>query len=442
MDKLKRFWNTRAGKVVVIVGVAIVMIIILSVLLAPTDQVNQMARTLQDSENPVVQGDVKVTTQETLKTIGGQETRLENQINDEETSRANWEMQQKQEVDKFKQEIMAALKNQNGELRKELSQIKEQQALEKHKYSQARSKSLSFMINNDQANKNVLDDSSMTWLHDSSHSVQEKKSDALPTDSVLHANSAQKQPKSIPYYTIPANTALVNIHPLQPLIGVIPTDGTVVDPETVLFSVGRKGLLANDWTLPSAIKGVQGLATCTGVFNFNHSAVKCSITSITFIFTDGRISTVTGSNENPLGKLTDHFGNDYIPGEYYGNALYAAGGNAFFGGVQGWGGAFANSQVQTQSNAAGTFSTTTFKNADNYAAGLAMQSAGQSMNNWWQKLLKSTTDYVLVRNWDNSTHKLLLLNAVITSPISINYDPTARKVRYQHETSSNNNSLD
>ena len=230
--------------------------------------------------------------------------------------------------------------------------------------------------------------------------------------------------------------------PLQPLIGVIPTDGTVMDPETVLFTVGKKGILANDWKLPYALKGIQGSATCTGVFNFNHSAVKCNITSITFIFTDGTIDTVNGTNENPLGKLTDQFGNDYIAGYYYGNAAYGAAGTGLFSAVQGWGNAFAQSQVQTQDNAAGTFSSTTFKDANAYAGGQALGSTGAAMNAWWQQIMKSTTNYVLVPNWDKATQKLLVLNAVISSPIPIDYDSTARKVIYNHETNTSNSSLD
>lgn len=442
MDKIKQFWAKPIGKVIILTMSILVIIVTLAIAVMPSTNVKQLAKEMQNNNNKVIKGDIKLTTQETLKTIGGQETRLANQLNSDEDSRNAWEKKITVQNKKFKETITNTLKAENDALKKSLAELeRKQQGL---RIPKATTREIPhFIIGNGQSNNHSHRESSMNWVTDTSRSVPVNKTVPLAHNSVLHTdNDRTRKPKVIPYYTIPANTALVNVHPLQPLIGVIPTNGTVIDPETVLFSVGGKGLLANGWSLPYAIKGVQGSAICTGIFNFNHSAVKCNITSVTFIFKDGRIATVNGSSEKPLGKLTNHFGNDYIPGRYFGNAAYAAGGNAFFGGVQGWGGAFANSQVENQSNASGTFTTTMFKNANNYAAGLALQSAGQSMNNWWQKLLKSATDYVLVPNWNKSTHKLLLLNAVITSPIAINYNQTNRKVIYQHEENSFNNSLD
>lgn len=439
MIKLKQLWAKPKGKILMLVLGMLLMISLLAIVVTPSARVTQLAIAMQNAKQTVVKGDVKLTTQETLKTIGGQETRLANQLNSDEATRNAWEKSQALTSGSFKKQLLDTLESEKSEIQKQLQNMKHLQAKQSLEKEALNNKD-SFNITNDTT---VATPSTLTWIADASATVSKTSKLASNNDDLLQSpNTGEKHPKIIPYYTIPENTALVNIRPLQPLIGVIPTDGTVIDPETVLFSVGRKGLLANNQILPLAIKGVQGSATCTGVFNFDHSSVKCSIVSLTFIFTDGRITTINGSTDKPLGKLTDHYGNDYIPGKYYGNAAYAAAGNALFSGVQGWGGAFANSQVQTQSNATGTFSNTTFKNADNYAAGLALQNAGQSMNNWWNKLLKSTTNYVLVPNWNKDSHKLLLLNAVITSSVQINYDPSGRKVNYDTEENTNNNSLD
>lgn len=440
MIRIKQFWAKPLGKVIIIAITMILLVMLLAILATPKAQMQQLAKSMQSSQDSLIQGDVKLTTQETLKTIGGQETRLAHQMVGDEAARQHWEQEQSKHYISFKQQLLKVLQQEHQGILAQIGKLKRQQAITKNNVSETPKSENNYIIQHDQSTD---PNSNIVWVKDGGEHTDIVKKDAVPTDSLLHSSEANsKESKVTPYYTIPENTALINVRPLQPLIGVIPTDGTVVDPETVLFSLGRQGLLANNQALPLAIKGMQGSATCTGIFNFNHSSVKCSITSLTFIFSDGRISTVRGSAENPLGKLTDHYGNDYIAGHYYGNAAYAAAGNAIFSGIQGWGGAFANSQVQTQTNAAGTFSSTTFKNADNYASGLALQNAGQSMNTWWNKLLKSTTNYVLVPNWNPTTHKLLLLNAVITAPVSINYSQIERKVHYAYNNNSDNASLD
>jgi hypothetical protein len=140
------------------------------------------------------------------------------------------------------------------------------------------------------------------------------------------------------------------VTPEQPLVGMIPTDGTVVNPQSVLFMIGASNLAANNWRLPPNLKGIQGNAVCQGVFVwFNDSYANCTINSLTFIFQDGRIATATAPQDKPFGHLTTLFGSPNIKGIYHGNALYAAGGTGFFGALQGFGNAFASQEQQISS---------------------------------------------------------------------------------------------
>jgi hypothetical protein len=439
MDKIKTFIKKPIGKIALIIVSALIGLVILARVVSPAASVSDLASSMQSQKDTVVKGDVKITTQETLNTVVGQQSRMEHELSDNETAEAKWEKAEAAKNEAFRQQLLDALKSAQAAAEEAQTELKKEQEHTEQEHEKATTSS-EYVIGEDSPVVQAPSHSTMSWVGDAASKI--KPANTIDsTQSVLHTDETDK-PKSTPFYTIPENTALVNVRPLQPLIGVIPTDGTVIDPETILFTVGKKGLLANNWQLPPALKGVQGSATCMGVFNFDHSAVKCNITSLTFIFPDGRVQTVTSEADKPLGKLTDEWGNDYILGTYEGNAVYAASGTGLFSGLQGWGGAFANSQVDTQSNSAGTFSMTTFKNANAYAGGEAIQSSAQAMNQWWQQLLKSTTNYVYVNNVNAKTKQFLILNAVINQSIDIDYNPTNRKVIYEHQDNNKNNSLD
>lgn len=449
MDKVKAFWAKPIGKITCLgVGFLVILLLLIKVL-TPSENLSEMADNMQNTQQGMVNGDVKLTTQETLNTVEGQTSRLTNKITDLEAKQRQRQATAKLQNAAFQKSIEQRYQQQETLLQQKLDALvvaaKTHKTLSKNEKHDKDPDG--FVIGNGQ--QSVIDkqeDNSIQWISDpAAHVSPTSAKNGLVSDSLLHSDQSDlttPKPKAIPYYTIPENTALIDVRPLQPLIGVIPLDGTVVDPETVLFSIGKKGLLANRWTLPPAIKGVQGSATCTGIFEITKGNVKCAITSLTFIFNDGRISTVTAESNTSLGKLTDHFGNDYIPGILHTNIGWNAAGTGFFSMVQGAGGAFANAQVETNSNSAGTFSNTSIKNAGYYAAGQGLESSGQAFNSWWQTVMKSTTNYVFVPNWDASTHHLLQLNAVITAPVAINYNPTGRKVDYNHEENDTNNSLD
>lgn len=445
MNKLKAFWHKPFGKITIL-GIGGLILFVLAVkLFTPSEKISDVATQMQHATNDIVSGDVKLTTQETLNSVAGQQARTQSQVSD-------IEQKQQQFIDALNKKINTLKASQKDTFKEQQQKITEQlKALtaKKNKINDTGKKTEptkqgDFIIGNGQANDVSVDNhSTMVWVTDSSSQAPNQKTGSMKnTASVLHPDDSSEKPKPIPYFTIPQNSTLVDVRSEQPLIGVIPVNGTVTDPETIQFIIGKKGLLANNWGLPSALKGMHGSATCAGVYEITRGSVKCSITSMTFIFVDGRVATVNGTDEKPLGHLTDHYGNDYIPGDLHTNFGWNAGGTALFSGIQGAGGAFASSQEQTTSNATGSIASTEIKNVGDYALGSAGQNGGQALNTWWQNVMKSTTNYVYVPNWDKKTHKLLLLNAVITTSVPINYNPTGRKVIYNHENTTEYNTLD
>lgn len=461
MDLLKKWLKTPVGLFITIVlGVLIVFILIIKALSGGADSTT-VATNMQNQGNSQVQGNKQYTVSETLSTLTGETANIQqglSSVQKEVDSFKKTQSQKTQAVISHLQDELKIINSQNSQIRlKMLESLK----VEKAKLAQMNSAQKRAGTRTDAdsgyqvggVNQGVAQHS-IVWLNDQSSVAQDngqgkKGMHASLGQSLLHPVLSQdslsngQKPKPIPAFTIPANTLLTGVTPEQPLVGMIPTDGTVVNPQSVMFMIGLHNLAANNWHLPGELKGIQGNAVCQGVFVwFNDAYANCEIKSLTFIFQDGRIATGTtkGGDEKSFGHLTSLYGSPNIPGTYHGNALYAGIGTGFFSGAQGFGNALANQGAQFTSSGGQTV--ISYANAFKSSAGGAAGAFGQSMNQWWQQLLKSTTDFVFVPNWNPQTHKILQLNAVINRQVDINYDPNGRKVSYGNFNQNNtSNSL-
>ncbi|MCK4608956.1 MAG: hypothetical protein KAT71_05710 [Gammaproteobacteria bacterium] len=444
-EKLVRFVKTPVGMLICVMAVSFLILIVIVRFFLGTGHHNKAAQDMLTMNTPEVQRNVRYTTQETLSTLTGETDNLEKGLTDVQKQFADLKNSQGQASQAMQQKMQQELQDLQQQNKKF------QQALA-HELKQKTNEETESMVNNVSDKYDSAGETSSTnqtvWINDMKQPVvTNNPQDNSNPDSLLHPQTASStfagnkdKPPAIPKYTIPANTWFTGVTPEQPLVGVIPTDGKVMNPETVMFMVGEKNIAAKNWHLPPALKGIQGNALCQGVFNFKHSAVRCDITSLTFIFKDGRIATENADKGNAFGQLTTLYGNPYIPGEYKGNALLGAVGTGFFSGMQGFGNAFASSQVDTETDT--DTITTSFKNANDYAIGQGVGSTGEALNQWWLQIMKSTTNYVFVPNWDPKTQKLLILNAKITQEIPIDYDPSSRRVEYDQDNSYSDSSLD
>jgi len=72
-----------------------------------------------------------------------------------------------------------------------------------------------------------------------------------------------------------------------------------------------------------------------------------------------------------------------------------------------------------------------------------MGTTGEALNAWWLRLMKSMTNFVYASNFDSKTHKILQLNAKITSQVNFDYNPIGRKISNKGQNyEDENNSLD
>ena len=134
--------------------------------------------------------------------------------------------------------------------------------------------------------------------------------------------------KSQPAYTVPRNATLIGSTAMTALVGRIPIQGQVRDPMPFKVITGSENLAANGLTVP----GVQGMVwSGTAVGDWTLSCVTGRLESVTFVFDDGTIRTISsddrsaqasgqGGRDEPLGWISDAQGIPCISGDRKTNA--------------------------------------------------------------------------------------------------------------------------
>ncbi len=128
-----------------------------------------------------------------------------------------------------------------------------------------------------------------------------------------------------PVYTVPRNATLIGSTAMTALVGRVPIQGQVRDPMPFKVITGSENLAANGLTVP----GVQGMVwSGTAIGDWTLSCVTGRLDSVTFVFDDGTIRTIsgddrggqTGGANRPLGWISDQQGIPCISGERKTNA--------------------------------------------------------------------------------------------------------------------------
>ena len=111
--------------------------------------------------------------------------------------------------------------------------------------------------------------------------------------SLLHDGSEPLPPKpkpDEPAYTVPRNATLVGSTAMTALVGRVPIKGSVEDPFPFKVLVGKDNLAANGLEIP----GVFGMVfSGTAMGDWTLGCVRGNVDSVTFVFEDGRVRTVS-----------------------------------------------------------------------------------------------------------------------------------------------------
>ena len=157
------------------------------------------------------------------------------------------------------------------------------------------------------------------------HQVRQSTGGALSNAREQTSNITRGLDTLRPVYTVPRNATLIGSTAMTALVGRVPVRGQVRDPMPFKVITGADNLAANGLTVP----GVQGMVwSGTAIGDWTLSCVTGRLDSITFIFDDGTIRTIsgddrggqTGGANRPLGWISDQQGIPCISGERKTNA--------------------------------------------------------------------------------------------------------------------------
>ena len=244
----------------------------------------------------------------------------------------------------------------------------------------------------------------------------------------------EEAPPVRPVYTIPKNATLVGARAFTALIGRVPVgeDARVTDPYFFKLLVGRDNLAANGHEIPELAYAV---ASGEAIGDWTLGCVAGDVTSLTFVFTDGRIVTVpeardvsTGSGGTRavrLGGLSDDFGNPCVAGERVTNAASYLGQSTAALTLGAAAEGLAAAQTQTYAGpVAGTATTVVDGDLGRYAAGRGLAGAAQEVARWLRERQAQEYDAVYVPPGARvAVH--------VDEELRIDYDPAGRRVHHE-----------
>ncbi|MDE0658722.1 MAG: TIGR03752 family integrating conjugative element protein [Gammaproteobacteria bacterium] len=244
----------------------------------------------------------------------------------------------------------------------------------------------------------------------------------------------EEEPPVRPVYTIPKNATLVGARAFTALIGRVPVgeEARVTDPYFFKLLIGRDNLAANGHEIPELAYAV---ASGEAVGDWTLGCVSGDVTSLTFVFADGRIVTVpetrdvseggTSTRAVRLGGLSDDHGNPCVAGERITNAGAYLGQSAAALTL----GAAAEGLAAAQTTAyaggiAGTATTVVDGDLDRYAAGRGLSGAAQEVARWLRARQAQEYDAVYVAPGARvAVH--------VDEELRIDYDPAGRRLRHE-----------
>ena len=442
----KRKSNQNIKVIALVAATLIVGVGIISALSGGSHSQDAQALAMQnqngDSSSDSATGDTPV---ETLKTLTATVSNVQTQNQQVLASQKSAEQKTKTQIQSFEQAInkklssalssmQSATQNTQDKVSYALTQIKKKQSGFHYNVGGSGASSHDFVWVGDLQSK--FDQS------DSVSSSDNKGFDGLlggTGKSSLQSTAtgtAKAASKPVPYYTIPVNSTLTDVIAMQPILGEVPVDNRVVDPYHFKMIVGAKNLAANGIDIPSDIQGIvaSGVAQGELIGPINKQAcVRGSITSMTFIFGDGRISTTQAKGNQRLGTISDAQGFPCIAGRLETNAPQYLGVTFGLGALQGYAQGLSQSQLENSMTSTGGSMSALVGSYSKYAFGQAANGGAQAAQRWFNQRMQNSTDLVVVPNYDQATHSYRKFNINITKQIDIDYNKDARKVSYEHQ---------
>jgi cell division protein ZapB len=220
-------------------------------------------------------------------------------------------------------------------------------------------------------------------------SLVEKGSDAL--------NS------TLPVYTVPRNATLIGSTGMTALVGRVPIQGQVRDPMPFKVITGKENLAANGLRIP----GIEGMIwSGTAIGDWTLSCVTGQLESVTFVFEDGTIQTLSsddnqlggssGNSNRPLGWISDAQGIPCISGERKTNAPAFLTQRIGVMALEAAGEAAAQAETTTLVNDSGTATSVVSGETGQYILGKTLSGGSDEVAQWLRERQAQSFDAVFV----------------------------------------------
>ncbi len=201
-----------------------------------------------------------------------------------------------------------------------------------------------------------------------------------------------------PVYTVPRNATLIGSTTMTALIGRVPVQGEVRDAMPFKVITGTENLAANGMTVP----GVQGMVwSGTAIGDWTLSCVSGRLDSVTFVFDDGTIQTISADGQNggagqSLGWISDARGIPCISGERKTNAQAFLAQRIGVMAVQAASEAAATAETTTDVNESGSVTGSVTGDTGAYVLGKTVSGGSEELAKWLAERQSQSFDAVFV----------------------------------------------
>jgi len=247
----------------------------------------------------------------------------------------------------------------------------------------------------------IDDDSSAASGNGLLHQVRHSTSGTLSRAREQTGNIAHEVDTLRPVYTVPRNATLIGSTAMTALVGRVPVQGQVRDPMPFKVITGADNLAANGLTVP----GVQGMVwSGTAIGDWTLSCVTGRLDSVTFVFDDGTIRTISGDDRSgqsgggnrPLGWISDQQGIPCISGERKTNAPAFLTQRIGVKAIQATADAVAAAETTTILADSGAATNTVTGNTGNYILGRTIAGGSDEVARWLMERQSQSFDAVFV----------------------------------------------
>ncbi|MCG8060540.1 MAG: TIGR03752 family integrating conjugative element protein [Candidatus Thiodiazotropha endolucinida] len=252
---------------------------------------------------------------------------------------------------------------------------------------------------------------------------------ALASASEKTSNLTQEFSTVHPVYTVPRNATLIGSTAMTALVGRVPVQGQVRDPMPFKVITGADNLAANGLTVP----GVAGMVwSGTAIGDWTLSCVTGRLDSVTFVFEDGTIHTISGDDQGnqgggadkPLGWISDEQGIPCITGERKTNAPAFLTQRIGVMAIQAAAEAAANAETTSVVSDAGSVTSSVTGDTGTFVLGKTISGGSDEVSKWLLERQSQSFDAVFVPAGTR-------IAIHVDHELSIDLDTTGRKLTHE-----------